>query len=181
MQQNADPDWPDVEALQAGDDNALNRLMDRHQIPVQNFIRRMIGHSGDAEEIAQEVFVRAYFQIHTYRPRARFVAWLYQIARNLCLDYFRSRTFRQSRLSDSLDGMPRELFEPERDHSTDRTEVVQAALLKVPVKFRESLILTAIEGHSHAEAAVRLGLSTKAIEVRSYRARKMLAKILGKL
>jgi len=177
---NSDPDWPDVQALQGGDDSALDRLMARHRGPLLAFVSRMIGNSGDAEEMAQETFVRAYFKIHTFRPRAPFVAWLYQIARNLCRDYFRSRAYKQWILSDSLEEHPGERSQATKTFSDgpDRVEAVQVALLKLPIKLRESLILTAIEGFSQAEAAARLGLSAKAVEVRSYRARKLLERFL---
>lgn len=177
----SDPDWPAVRALQQGEDAALDRLIQRHRDPLLAFLTRMTGHRQDAEELAQETFVRAYFQIRQFRPRAPFAAWLYQIARNLCRDYFRSRAFKQRLLSESLDdpaiGRARR---PENDNtlSRDRIETVQRALLKVPAKLRECLILTTIEGLTHAEAAERLGISAKAVETRAARARAMLAKIL---
>lgn len=178
--QVADPDWPDVQALQGGDDSGLDRLVAKHRLPLLAFVSRMIGNAGDAEVIAQETFVRAYFQIHTYRPRAPFVAWLYRIARNLCRDYFRGSAYKRWILSDGFDALPVEPAQPVMfsSASIDRIEAVQSALLKVPIKFRESLILTAIDGLSHSEAADRLGISAKAVEVRSYRARRLLAGIL---
>lgn len=175
-----DPDWPDVSALQRGDDSALDRLMERHHTPLLSFVTRVIGRAQDAEEIAQETFVRAYFQISSFRPRGRFSAWLYQIARNLCRDYFRSRAFKLAALSEPIDRIPSEpLTTPiDLDSRAERIEAVQAGLLKVPLRLRECLILTAIEGLSHAEAAQRLGISPKAVETRSYRARRLLVKYL---
>lgn len=178
--QNTDPDWPDVKALQAGEDDAFNRIMVRHQAALLGFVTRMIGHPQDAEELAQETFVRAYFQIRQFRPQARFAAWLYQIARNLCRDYFRRRDFKQRLHTDSLDGLTPEQAQAENSPVlySDQAEAVQRALLKIPVKLRECLILTAIEGLTHAETAARLGISPKAVETRAARARAMLAKIL---
>lgn len=178
--QNSDPDWPDVAALQRGEDAALDRLIERHRGALLGFVTRMIGHTQDAEEIAQEAFVRVYFQIHQFRPRAPFVAWLYQIARNLCRDYFRSRAYKQRQVSDGLEALKTDLVQPDEASAwaADRMEAVQVALLKLPVRLRESLVLTAIEGLSHAEAGARLGISAKAVEVRSYRARAELVKIL---
>lgn len=178
--QRPDPDWPEVAALQRGEEAALNRLMQRHSGPILGFISRMIGQPEDAQELAQETFVRAYFQIHTFRPKALFISWLYQIARNLCRDYFRSRAFKQRLLMEPLDERTPEIANPTKDspHEAKRKEALQRALLHLPPKWRESLILTAIEGLSHEEAAKRLGLSAKAVEVRSYRARMALAKML---
>lgn len=178
--QSSDPDWPDVAALQRGEDAALDRLMERHRAPLVGFATRMIGRTEDAEEIAQETFVRAYFQIHTYRPKAPFVAWLYQIARNLCRDHFRSRAYKQGLASEALDHLQQEPVQQQENSEAEqaRIDAVQAALIKLPSKLRECLILTSIEGLSHAEAGDRLGLSAKAIEVRCYRARVLLGKVL---
>ena len=98
----------------------------------------MIGNAQDAEEIAQETFVRAYFQIQKYRPTANFTAWLYQIARNLCRDYFRSRAYKQRLASEGLDGLPIEpvQIEGRSNVEEERIEVVQAALMKLPPKLR---------------------------------------------
>lgn len=183
MQQPSDPDWPEVAALQRGEDAALDRLIARHSGALLGFVTRMIGHPQDAEEIAEETFVRAYFQIHQFRPRALFVAWLYRIARNLCRDYFRSRAYKQRQLSDDLDSLKTEPMQHEAGEGgkAERIEAVQAALLRLPLKLRESLILTALEGLSHAEAGARLGISAKAVEVRSYRARAELTKLLKNL
>lgn len=175
-----DSDWPDVRALRLGEDAALDRLMERHQARLTAFVARMIGDWSDAEEIAQETFVRVYFQINRYEPRAPFAAWLYQIARNLCRDYFRSARFKEKQRSEVFEQTKHDDCSPDHDQrtTTERVEAVQSALLKVPAKLRECLVLTAIEGLSHAEAASRLGISAKAVEVRAYRARKALEKIL---
>jgi len=176
-----DPEHSDILALQGGEEAALDRLMDRHRAAITAFIFRMVGDASDADELAQETFVRAYFQIGSYRPKAPFVAWLYQIARNLCRDHFRSRAYKQRQMHQSMDGTFAELriaTEVIPQGLQERMEKVQSALLKLPVKLRESLILTAIEGLSQDQAATRLGLSTKAVEVRCYRARKELVTIL---
>lgn len=64
--QMSDPDRADVLALQRGEDAALDRLIERHRSPLLGFVARMIGNPEDAEEIAQETFVRVYFQIQKY-------------------------------------------------------------------------------------------------------------------
>ena len=182
--QSSDPDYPDVLALQGGEDAALDRLIEKHRSAIKAFIFRMVGDATDADELAQETFVRAYFQIGNYRPKAPFVAWLYQIARNLCRDHFRSRAYKARFKSQSIEELQHERFTEENrvpDALVDRVERVQSALLQIPVELRESLILTAIEGLSHEDAAARLGLTSKAVEVRCYRARKALLKTLEKI
>jgi RNA polymerase sigma-70 factor (ECF subfamily) len=179
----SDPDWPDVEALQNGDQTALDRLIERHRRTIQGFVQRMIGDASAAEEIAQETFVRAYFRIHRYHPRSPFAAWLFEIARNLCRDYFRSRAYRQRASSVGLEWIekqPNPTNSRGRDEKEDQISRLTAALDRLPLALRECLVLTALEGLSHKDAALRLGLSPKAVEVKSYRARKLLEKFLGK-
>jgi len=180
MDASSDPDHADVLALQAGDDSALSRIMERHRDGVFGFIRRMTGHDADAEELAQETFVRVYFQIDKYRPRSVFAAWLYRIARNLCLDYFRSRAWKEGACNESLasGGMEAGMDPAPRD--TEILERLKAAVESLPVRLREPLVLTALEGHSHAEAARRLGISSKAVEAKCHRARAALRKTLEK-
>jgi RNA polymerase sigma-70 factor (ECF subfamily) len=175
-----DPDWPDVAALQAGDTAALDLLMKRHHAEVTGFIWRMTGNHRDAEELAQETFVRAFFQIQQYRPRAPFAAWLYRIARNICLDYFRSRAQRQKSQNIPLNeawNMPESAASALQDETT---ELLQDAIADLPIHLREPLVLTALEGMSHEEAGRRLGISSKAVEVKCYRAREKLRVFLGK-
>jgi RNA polymerase sigma-70 factor (ECF subfamily) len=176
-----DPDWPDVAALQGGEDLALNRIMDRYREPVYGFIRHMIGHAADAEELTQETFVRAYFAVDRFRPRTLFAAWLFQIARNLCRDYFRSRAYRQrQQASPWLEELAEHAVVESPNGSGDGNEALYAALARLPIALRECIVLTAIEGLSHKEAARQLGISAKAVEIKSYRARKKLASYLKK-
>ena len=175
-----DPDWPDVAALQAGDTAALDQLMKRHHAEVTGFIWRMTGNHRDAEELAQETFVRAFFQIQQYRPRAPFAAWLYRMARNICLDYFRSRAQRQKNQNIPMDDA-RNMAESAASALQDEAkELLQDAIANLPIHLREPLVLTALEGMSHEEAGRRLGISSKAVEVKCYRARKNLRNLLGK-
>lgn len=174
-----DADWPDIAALQQGENAALDRLMDRHHGRILAFIRHMTGNQSDAEELTQEVFVRAYFNIQRYRPRAPFIAWLYQIARNLCRDYFRSRAFQRQTATTALTPeMAATLVSPNPPDPSAEQLRLNAALMRLPQRLRECIVLTAIEGLSHQEAARQLGVSAKAVEVRSYRARKRLSAIL---
>jgi RNA polymerase sigma-70 factor, ECF subfamily len=82
-----DPDLGSVRALKAGQDQALNALLDRHRKGVFHFVFRHIPNEADALELTTEVFVRAYFNIERFQPTAKFVTWLYQIALNLCRDH----------------------------------------------------------------------------------------------
>ena len=78
-----DLDLPLVQALQAGDESALNKLIRKYQEPLFWFIWRYTGDEETARDLLQEAFVRLYFGIRRFKPHAKFVTWLYSIAMNL--------------------------------------------------------------------------------------------------
>lgn len=183
----ADDDLPFIQSLQNGDDGALDELMARHKGALFRFIFRYIRNEADAAELTQETFIRAYFNIRSFTPKARFVTWLYTIASNLCRDYLGSRAYRNASRTFSLSvdrsGKTIELpvVTQRPDEIAQRDEhlyAVEAAIDRLPAKLKAALILTALEGFSHMEAAKRLGTTPKTIETRVYRARKQLEKIL---
>lgn len=75
----------------AGDDYSLSRLILRHLKPVYNFILRMTGNSGDAEDITQETFVKVWRNIRKYKAGRNFRSWIFSIARNTAIDFFRKK------------------------------------------------------------------------------------------
>jgi RNA polymerase sigma factor (sigma-70 family) len=187
-----DPDLSLVHALKGGKDQALNELMDRHRAGVFRFVVRYVRNEDDALELATETFVRAYFNIDKFRPAAKFTTWLYQIALNLCRDHLRSRAYQYSLQTVSIDepapdgGDANLLPAVERgpDQRADRLEEITAleqAIRELPEDLKNVLIWTALEARTHAEAAQMLGISPKAVEVRVYRARKLLLEKMSKM
>lgn len=177
-----DPDWPLVHALQAGDENALVELIHKYEQPLFRFIYRYVLDEQTARDLTQETFVRLYFNAAKFKQQAKFSTWLHTIAANLCRDYSRSKQYRKSRATISLDA-------PEQDEarapSTSRDPAqalvaaeqmgrLQAAIAELPHKLKSALILFALEDRSQAECAGLLGVSAKTIETRVYRARKIL-------
>ena len=180
-----DPDLPFVEAIKAGDERAFDELMARHKVAVHRFVFRCVGNEEDAEELAQETFVRAYLNLHSFRPTARFSTWLFQIALNLARDAMRSRRYRQRQVTDSMttgEGereFPHDKAGPDEAlQQRERWQEVQAAIAELPAPLREALVLTVLEEHSHADAAAILKTTPKTVETRVYRARKALEKRL---
>lgn len=187
-----DPDLALVRALQAGEDHALNPLMERHQEGLFRFVFRHIPNEADAIELTEEAFVRAYFNIAKFRPTAKFVTWLYRIALNLCRDYAKSQSHRYSSRTISMDlliegsGQQRHLISNQLgpDRQTQDREELRAlgkAMSELPFHLRSPLILTALEGRSHIEAGELLGISSKAAEMKVYRARKLLLEKMRKM
>ena len=180
-----DLDLPLVRALQAGDENALNELIRKYQEPLFRFICRYTGDEETARDILQETFVRLYFGIQRFRPRAKFVTWLYSIAMNLCRDYARSKEHRQSFATESLDAsnVHRRVLAADRGLAADvesheRMANLQKAIEELPHDLRTTLLLFAVEGRSQQECGELLGISAKAVETRVYRARKILERKL---
>jgi RNA polymerase sigma factor (sigma-70 family) len=176
-----DPDLPLVHALQAGDESALNELIHKYQEPLFRFICRYTGNEDTARDLLQETFVRLYFGIRRFKPRAKFVTWLYSIAMNLCRDYARSKQRRQSYFTESLDAGEVHRKVPAADRgpaadveSRERLANLQTAIEELPHDLRTTLLLFAVEGRSQQECAELLGVSAKAVETRVYRARKIL-------
>jgi RNA polymerase sigma factor (sigma-70 family) len=187
-----DPDLALVQALQAGEDRALDTLIGRHQEGIFRFIFRHISNEADALELTQDAFVRAYLNIGKFRPRAKFVTWLYHIALNLCRDRARSQVYRYCSQTISMDVPVEEnvgqkhLISNQRgpDKTAEDREKLRAldkAISDLPQELKSPFILTALEGLSQIETGQLLGISPKAVETKVYRARKLLLEKMNKM
>jgi len=192
LAENCDLDLELVQMLQAGDDQALKGLMDRHRDALFHFVLQQVPNEADALELTIETFVRAYFKIEKFRPEAKFATWLYQIALNLCRDHLKSQAYQCSLRTVSFDAFSKEGEEPDPltgseqkpDRKTDRLEeliVLQKAISELPEDIKNVFILTVLEGRHHADTAKLLGISLKAVETRIYRARRYLLKKIAKM
>lgn len=176
-------DRADMQQLKAGDDDALNRLMQRHANPVASFIFRMVTNEADAEELAQETFVRLYRARDTYRPDARFTTWLFTIAANLARNELRRRSRHPNVSLDAPDDHEQNLGDclpasgAAPDHAMsgqERLEEIRGAVARLPDDLREALVLCEWEEMTMADAAAVLKTTAKAVESRLYRARNLL-------
>jgi RNA polymerase sigma-70 factor (ECF subfamily) len=180
----SDPDLPLWQALQQGNDGALDTLMERHSGGLFRFIYRYVLNEEDARDLLQETFVRAYFKKSQFQPRARISTWLYRIALNLCRDHARSRVTKESKLTESF-AMPREdivsnTATPSDLASTEEEiSLLERAIQRLPDDLRTALIMVALEEKPQEECAQVLGISRKAVETRVYRARQLLRQRLS--
>jgi RNA polymerase sigma-70 factor (ECF subfamily) len=184
-------DRDDMARLAAGHDAALNDLMGRHAPRLFNYLLRQLRNEGDAEDAAQETFVRVFQHRDKFDPHHRFATWLYTIATNLARDRQRHRARHpavsleteneetggelQDRVASPLPG-PGDQME-----AAERAETVRRAVAQLPDDLREPLILAEYEELSHLEIGEILGCSAKAVEMRVYRARQQLRAQLAKL
>jgi RNA polymerase sigma-70 factor (ECF subfamily) len=177
-------DRADMEKLQAGHDAALNDLMARHATPVFHFLCRMTGNEEDANDLAQETFVRVFKSRKSFRSGKRFSTWLFTIAANLGRNHFRWRSRHPNVSMDAENSgtgqtpgsmLPANSPTPnEAALAGERAAAVRQAVQKLPDDLREAIVLCEWEERSIAEAATILEATPKAVESRLYRARQIL-------
>ena len=177
-------DRADMDRLVAGHDAALNDLMERHATPVFHFLCRMVGNEDDANDLAQETFVRVFKSRGTFRTSEKFSTWLYTIAANLARNHFRWRSRHPAISLETETGDSEQTVggtlpanDPAPNEQTlahERAAAVRRAVGHLPEDLREAIVLCEWEERTVAEAAQILGATPKAVESRLYRARQVL-------
>lgn len=158
-----------------GDVRAFEELYRAHLPRVHSLVRRLTG-GRDADEITQDVFVRVWQKLGTFRGESAFGTWLHRLAVNVVFERFRTETTRRQRfhhgeaIFDTLSAPPRP-----RDVSLD----FASALEKLPDGAREIFVLHDVEGYKHHEIATLLGISAGTSKAQLHRARMMLRRHLG--
>lgn len=178
---NAADDAALMERVQRGEERALGELMERWELPVTRLLARVVLNAREAEDLAQETFVRVWQQRGKFRPGAAFRPWLFSIAMNLArnrLRWWRTRPSIALQDWDETDGTrcPDSGATPATEivERAERANAVRDAVAALPVDLREALVLAEYEEFSHAEIAETLGCTTKAVESRVARAREKL-------
>ena len=168
----------------AGDSEAFARIYQAHHQAVYRFARSMTGSPVAAEDITQEVFVVLFAELARYDPeRASFTTYLYGIVRNLSRDRLR-RERRFLGLDELSPWSARAAYVHDPSDALEDAEVaarVRAAFGRLPVRYRELMVLCDLHGLSYAEAAVVTHLSTAAVRSRLHRGRQLLRQRLGRL
>ena len=174
----SDTDEAQIWVLQSrkGDPAAFEALIRAHQRMIHSLTFRMTGSLADAEDLAQETFIRAYRQLDSYQGTAKFSSWLYRIAVNTCLNW-RQRELRRNQIHTQW-AESNAVFQSESGADKPGGEV-QAALMKLPAKQRAAIVLTIYDGHNHAEAAKILGCSETTVSWRVFAARRKLKRLLS--
>lgn len=175
-----------LEAVARRDPEAFQELLERYAGPVTNIAFRLLGSRPDAEEVAQDVFLKLYRRPPRLLAGTKLFTWIYRVTVNRCLDLLRSR--RRAPATVSLDvpaGPEGEEFFPEPPvpaGSTPREQLARSelavhlrrAVASLPQKLRLPLLLSTFEEISHEEVGRILGISPKAVERRLSRARELL-------
>lgn len=171
-----------IERALAGDREAFGQLVRAYERPVYNLTYRMLDDPAEAEDAAQETFLRAFNKLATYQPERKFVNWLLSIASHHCIDRLRRKS-RAPQLS--LDGpMPPQWLTsdaPRPEQVVDkkqRREQVRQVLETLPADYRAAVVLRYWYGLSYREIATTMDTTESAIKSRLHRARRMMAEHL---
>lgn len=183
-----DPDAATVARLQAGEERAFDELMVRYKAPVIQFVYRMLNDAGEADDVAQEVFVRVYRNIHRFKAsgKHRFSTWLFQIARNQAIDVLRKRRRRPVELGffggDGVGEPVLPRFSADREAEWKEVgDAISRAVFALPEKQKTAFILAEYHDRSHAAIAAIMNCSVKSVESRLARARQSLRSELAPL
>ncbi len=166
-----------VEACRRGEKEAFDRLVTRYQRDVYRLCYRYVNNHHDANDLAQEAFLRAYRAIGKFRGDSSFSTWLYRIAVNACLNFRASRKAEAEELSESLaDGASPVTETIEREEQSRR---VREAVSRLPDRQRATLILKIYHDLTHEEVARILGSSVGTVKANLFHALGNLKRILG--
>jgi RNA polymerase sigma-70 factor (ECF subfamily) len=169
-----------MQAVSDGDIARLTGLFDRFHIPLFNFFLRMGSDRHTSEDMVQDVFMRVLKYRSTWQPNTSFRTWLYQIARNVRIDYFRKRRMEEPWDESLAESLPQSA---PRDLLADREEraMLRRALIRLPEEKREVLLLSRFHELKYEEIGKLLGCETGAVKVRVFRALRELREIFFQL
>lgn len=170
-----------VELVLAGEQDAFAVLVERYKDAVQNLAYRMLSNATEAEDVTQEVFVRAYTQLATYKSAHKFSTWLLSIASHLAIDQLRRRRFLALPLEDVpfLEWIADLGVGPEQSAlEGEQQDEIQAYLQRLPSKYRAVIVLRYWYDLSYEEIGTALNLTPALVKARLHRARELLARYI---
>jgi RNA polymerase sigma-70 factor (ECF subfamily) len=182
----------DLELVQTalnGEKKAFEMIIQKYQAPLANYIGRMVKENELALDITQEVFIKAYSSLHSYRQEYKFKTWLFKIASNSVIDYWRKKKIKAFSIDQTYntddDSVPFQI--PSNDPSMDKTlelhevrERIEELLEKLPVSLKELFVWRHINDLSYEEMAEIKGIPVGTIKNRVFQAKEMLRKYMEK-
>jgi len=175
-----------IDRFKNGEKVAFEELVLKYQDRIYNLCRHMLGNAHDAEDAAQDTFIKAYHNLDNFRPEASFYTWLYRIAVNTCLDY-KKKPFFESFLKKTdegeefIDEPASDRPSPEKLYESKQIGLaLNSSIGKLPSKLRTAIVLKEIEGLSYEEIADILEVSIGTVKSRISRAREELKRHLKK-
>lgn len=179
-----------IKEVLKGDHNAFGEIVEIYKDKVFQLCYRMLGNRHEAEDMAQEAFLRAYVNIHTFNTKLKFSTWLYRISTNLCIDRIRKKKpdFYLDAEVAGTDGLnmyaqvAANTTMPEDEvESLELQDTIQREILLLPEKYRTVIVLKYIEELSLKEIGEILDMPIGTIKTRIHRGREALRKQLSNL
>jgi RNA polymerase sigma-70 factor (ECF subfamily) len=169
-----------IQRFLAGEEAAFERLVERYYQRIDRLAQQVVRHPMAAEDIAQEVFLRAYRGLPRFRGEASFYSWLYRIAINLCLNYLRRQAQQTSPPQDFEASAPPAAPDPSVLLETqERHRLIHRAIDALPARYRIAIILRDLEGLSYQEIADVLDVPLGTVKSRINFGKQLLRKALS--
>ncbi len=170
--------------LMAGEEAAWYAFVQEYEGRMYGYLYRLEGNSEDALDLTQEVFYRAWRSIRTFRPGERVLPWLYQVARNTQIESHRRKQLQRFSLEQAREDVGFEVASEARSpvgaaESADAQDRVQRALLRLPVEYREAVVLRFVEDLPYDDIARIQGVAVGTAKSRVFRAKEQLAELLA--
>ncbi|GAC1580984.1 MAG: sigma-70 family RNA polymerase sigma factor [Candidatus Elarobacter sp.] len=185
QQQRAERDLMLIEAYRSGRHDAFDDLVRAYQSTVQRVLAQLNVAPTDVEDLAQEVFLRVYRNLHRFRGQSSFYTWLYRITVNVFFDHNKKRKradVRQQRLQSAMIDVSN--FRPDPDDPFGATferlttETFSRAIATLPEPFRDVVAMREVDDLSYEEIALQTGISIGTVRSRLSRARARLKQVL---
>jgi RNA polymerase sigma-70 factor (ECF subfamily) len=174
----ADPDNALVARARDGDQDAIRQLVAQYERRVIGLAWSLLGSRTDAEDVAQESFLRAFRSLRTFRGQSLFRTWLFQIVVNAARTYRRSRNTRLEDASGSAIDFDTRTSGGSLEHAIVARDQLNNAMATLPAELREALVLRDVNGLDYREIAEMLGIPLGTVESRIFRGRAQLRQAL---
>jgi RNA polymerase sigma-70 factor (ECF subfamily) len=165
------PDPGVLRKAQKGDERAFSILVRAYELPVFNYVLRLVGDRSLAEDLTQEVFIRVYQGLPNFSLRCRFTTWLFQVTKNRVLDELRASE-RRPRALVALDEMPPLEVVDARFERVEAIDALWRAVDNLTVDLKMALLLRDIVGMPYTEIADALEITLATVKWRIYKARE---------
>jgi RNA polymerase sigma-W factor len=172
-----------VERCLKGEERAFEELLNKYKNSVYSICYRMVRNHTDAEDLAQDVFIRTFSVLDRYDPSYPFSSWLFRITSNLCIDFLRKAKGGMVSLDQPIDGpegsiqrqLPADVVKPDRQmENKEMMAALEEAISTLPEHYRVIVILRHQEQMSYEEIADDLGIPLGTVKARIHKARNMI-------
>lgn len=161
-------EWEIIEKIiSEGNRDAFALIVEKYKVRIFNFIYRMVSNYEDAEDLSQEVFIRVYYSLGSFKKNFKFSHWIFKIALNICYDFLKKKK--------KIKKAEKKYFEERKIESENEIlDFLAEKIKELPEKYRVVIILKYMQGFSYEEISEILGISRNLVKIRIYRAKEKL-------